>query len=260
VKTSDGAPHLTNYEQYWDSPESVAEYAAAPFLIRGERLALAAVAGGLAGRQVLDLACGGGRTTYFLHKMGARVIGVDIAENLIIAARKDFPEIDFRVGDAESLQFEADSFDMVLFSFNSLDCLFPKEKRMNSLREIHRVLRPGGSFVFSHHNFGAFFCGWYKFMRPRKLRYRLTHILNGNAFKPESYLPELGLPQMNMYFAWPKQVIADLARMGFEVVHIFPNDPVLWLLQRALHTDRLTRLADPFPYYVCRKATPGVTR
>ena len=253
----------TNYEGYWDSAEAVAEYSAAPFLLRGERLALAAcLAGGLAGRPVLDLACGAGRTTFFLQQMGAKIIAVDIAENLILAARRDFPGIDFRVGDAESLEFDDNSFDAVLFSFNSLDCLYPKEKRRNSIHEIWRVLRPNGSFVFSHHNLAALFCGWYRFLRPAKLRYRLTHILNGDAFKPECYLPELGLPQMKMYFAWPKQVIADLTQSGFELVHIFPNDPVLWFLQRLLHTDRLTRLAEPWPYYVWRKiaASSGTSR
>jgi SAM-dependent methyltransferase len=243
-----------NYEAYWDSPESLAEYSAKPFLNRGERLALAAcVEGGLVGREVLDLACGAGRTTYFLQQMGAKIVAVDIAENLILAARKSFPGIDFRVGDAEFLEFADHSFDAVLFSFNSMDCLYPKDKRINSLREIWRVLRPDGSFIFSHHNLAALFCGWYRFLRPSKLHYRLTHILNGNAFKSDCYLPEFGLPQMNMYFAWPRQVIDDLKWAGFEVVHIFPNDPLLWLLQRSLRTDWFTRLADPWPYYVCRK-------
>jgi SAM-dependent methyltransferase len=245
----------TNYETYWDSPESVSEYSAAPYLHRGERLALAAcLEGGLAGRQVLDLACGAGRTTYFLQQMGAQVIGVDIAENLIRAARKDFPGIDFRVGDAESLEeFEDHSFDAVQFSWNSLDVLYPKEKRLNSLHEIWRVLRPNGAFVFSHHNLAALFCGWYRTLRPAKLHYRLTHILNGNALKSECYLPEFCVPGMKTYFAWPKQVIADLRHVGFEPAHIFPNDPVLWFLQRLLRTERLTRLADPWPFYVCHK-------
>jgi SAM-dependent methyltransferase len=261
MNTNGDVKRSTNHEAYWDSPESIAEYSAAPFLLRGERLALAACfEGGFAGRPVLDLACGAGRTTYFLQQMGAEVIAVDIAENLIRAARRNFPGIDFRVGDAEFLEFADNSFDAVLFSYNSLDCLYPKEKRLNSLREVWRVLRPNGSFVFSHHNLGALFCGWYRFLRPAKLHYRLTHILNGNAFRPECYLPELGLPEMNMYFAWPRQVIADLMHSGFVTLHIFPNDAILWFLQRSLGTNRLTRLAEPWPYYVCRKLAASTAR
>lgn len=243
----------SNFEQYWDSAESVSLYGAAPFLFQGEQLAFAAIAGDISGHSVLDLACGAGRTTHFLHRMGARVIGVDIAANLIEAARRQFPGIDFRVGDATALSFPDESFDVVLVSFNSFDCLYPKEMRLQSLREVWRVLRPNGRLVFSHHNSAALFFGWYRFLRPAKLAYRLRHILNGDAFRRECYLPEFNVPGMKTYFAWPRQVVADLGKAGFEPVAVFPNDPLLGKLQKRLHTDQLTRLAEPWPYHVCQK-------
>jgi SAM-dependent methyltransferase len=247
----------TNCEDYWDKPESVAKYSAEPFLYRGERSALSSCfPDGLEGRRVLDLACGAGRTTYFLHKMGADVVGVDISQNLIHAAREHFPDIDFRRGDAEFLDFADASFDVVLFSYNSLDYLYPKEKRINSIREIWRVLSPDGRFIFSHHNFGALFFGWYKTMRPAKLLYRAKHIFNGNAFRKECFLPEYEFPDMKTYYAWSQQVTADLQELGFELIHVYANDPVLVALQRTLRTTWFTKLADPWPYYIFRKPSP----
>src|SRR5437879_4706603 len=116
----------SNSEHYWDSDQSLSLYDAPPFLFRGEQLAFAAIAGNITGHSVLDLACGAGRTTHYLHQMGANVIGVDIAANLLEAARRRFPDIDFRLGDATALSFPDESFDVVLVSFNSFDCLYPK--------------------------------------------------------------------------------------------------------------------------------------
>jgi len=247
---------MANLEEFWDSPQSVARYAAAPFLFKGEELALpASRSKGLRGAHVLDLACGAGRTTCFLYQMGAHVVGVDISQNLIAAARKNFPGIDFRVGDATALEFDDDSFDLVLVSFNSLDCLYPKQARLQCLKEIRRVLRPQGALVFSHHNLAALIFGWYRSMRPSKLAYRLRHILSGEAFRAECFLPEMEIPGMSTYYAWPHHVIEDLRSVGFETLHTFPNDPVLDYAQRRFHVEWLTRLADPWPYYVCRRVS-----
>lgn len=242
---------LTNNEDFWESPEAVAFYSAEPFLFRGERLAFASCfPDGFVGRRVLDLGCGAGRTTHFLHEMGADVVGVDISRNLIRSARQRAPHIDFRIGDAESLDFDDASFDAVLFSFNGLDCLYPKDRRLKSIREVWRVLRPDGRFIFSHHNLAAFFFGWYKSSRPKKVRFRANHIINRNAFKNECYLRSLDAGGLMFYYAWPKQVIADVGELGFKLMHIYPNSLLLVVLQHSLRTNWFTKLADPWPYYV----------
>ncbi len=242
-----------NSEQYWDSAESVQIYAAAPFLFHGEQLAFAEIAEHIRGRAVLDLACGGGRTTYFLKEMGAQVIGVDLARNLIEAARRQYPTIDFRVGNAAALEFSDESFDVVLISFNSLDCLYPKALRLEALQEVRRVLRPGGYLIFSHHNSAALLFGYYRFLRPSKVAYRLRRIVSGEAFRADAYLPEMTIPGMKMYYAWPKRVIADVAAAGFDSCAVFPNAPHLAKLQTLLHSDALTRLLDPWPYHLFQK-------
>lgn len=238
--------------KFWNSPEAVKIYSADPYLFRGESLAFEeCFSDGFKDKKVLDLGCGAGRTTHFLYEMGADVVGVDISENLILAARKNASHLDFREGNAESLDFDNASFDMVLFSFNGLDYLYPKDNRLKAIGEVLRVLRSEGRFVFSHHNSSALLFGWYKNLHPKKLRYRANQIVNGNIFKAECYLYDvveaLGV---RTYYAWPNKVITDTCKCGFELVNILPNDPLLHFVQRNLKTNWFTRLADPWPYYV----------
>lgn len=109
------------------------------------------------GARVLDVGCGAGRTTRPLHERGFDVVGIDLSEEMIRTARTLFPGIDFRVGDATDLSFPADRFEYVLFSHNGLDYIHPERKRLQALSELHRVLVPGGTLVFSTHN------TWYRF-------------------------------------------------------------------------------------------------
>lgn len=103
--------------------------------------------------KILDLGCGGGRTTVVLHNLGFDITGLDIAENLIERLHSSYPDIKAVVGDAAQLPFDNSTFDIVLFSHNSLDCLYPKSQRAKALEEISRVLKPQGFFIFSSHVF-----------------------------------------------------------------------------------------------------------
>jgi ubiquinone/menaquinone biosynthesis C-methylase UbiE len=102
--------------------------------------------------KALDLGCGAGRTTLPLSEMGYDVIGMDVSEQMIEKAKSRFPSLDFRIGDACDLKFPDKSFDYVLFSFNGIDYIYPEEKRTKALKEINRVLKDDGIFIFSTHN------------------------------------------------------------------------------------------------------------
>lgn len=240
---------------YWQSPRAVEKYAAPPFLFRGERAAIAAasVPDGLAGRSVLDLGCGGGRTTGFLALLGAEVSGIDISQNLIQAARRGYPAIPFCVGDAQALPYDHDRFDVVLFARNGLDYLHPKSSRVQGIEEMRRVLRPRGKLIVSHHNQAGLMFAWYKSMRPRKLRRRISNIINGNVFKRECYIIEQDSGGVETYYTWPSVFIEEMNQMGFDYEHIFSNTVSLGLIQRISGTSWLTKLADPWPYYVLAK-------
>lgn len=107
------------------------------------------------GADVLDLGCGTGRTTLPLVDRGCRVVAGDIAMPMLVRARALRPELDWRLLDATRLELADRSFDIVFFSFNGIDGIFPRQERHRCLREMARVVRPGGLVIFSAHNLVA---------------------------------------------------------------------------------------------------------
>ena len=194
------------------------------------------------GASVLDLGCGTGRTTTVLEQMGYDVVGVDLTESLVQRAQTLFPNVEFMTGNATALPFENSTFEAVLFSYYGLDYIIPEENRYRALREIHRVLRPNGTFVFNSHNWWSvyvvrsldvegvrdFLAFWLHNIRKRRLFSRCksdTMVRSG---------------PVETYYIRPTAQRQQLRNCGFEVVDtIRPNG----VLRRRLH----------HPYYVARK-------
>jgi SAM-dependent methyltransferase len=102
---------------------------------------------------VLDLGVGGGRTTPYLSSENRQYVGVDYSGAMTDVCCKKFPELVFHTLDASDLSFfEANKFDVVVFSFNGIDHLYPDAQRAKCLKEVNRILKKGGIFIFSVHN------------------------------------------------------------------------------------------------------------
>ena len=104
------------------------------------------------GLKVLDLGCGDGTTALPQAKLGADVLGVDIARNLVEAGNKraqkhGLTNLKFQEGDASNLEQVPDkSFDVVVSIFGAMFAPKPFEVA----KEMVRVTRPGGRIVMGN--------------------------------------------------------------------------------------------------------------
>lgn len=99
--------------------------------------------------RTLDIGCGTGRTTKPLSKMNFDVVGIDYSESMIGIAKTLNPNINFETADVLDLPFENNSFKNIIFSFNGLMLVGDYKKRLIATKEIKRVLKPNGIFIFS---------------------------------------------------------------------------------------------------------------
>ncbi|MBO9202659.1 MULTISPECIES: class I SAM-dependent methyltransferase [Niastella] len=120
--------------------------------MRESGTALVAKLGIKPGMDVLDLGCGDGTTALPAARLGAKVLGVDIARNLVAAANKRIKEegltnITVQEGDATNLQdIPNDSFDLVETIFGAMFAPKPHDVA----KEMVRVLRKGGRIVMGN--------------------------------------------------------------------------------------------------------------
>ncbi len=99
------------------------------------------------GKTVLEIGCGQGRGTELIRRYfePAKLYAIDLDENMIARAKRrvDDDNVSFSVADVAHLPFVEGSFDAV-FDFGILHHI-PNWRE--ALREINRVLKPGGSFI-----------------------------------------------------------------------------------------------------------------
>jgi len=120
--------------------------------MRGSGEALVNSLGVRRGVKVLDLGCGDGTTALPEARLGADVLGVDIARNLVEAARQraaaeGLSNCRFEEGDATNLEGLADkSFDLVVSIFGAMFAPRP----FDVAKEMVRVTKPGGRIVMGN--------------------------------------------------------------------------------------------------------------
>jgi SAM-dependent methyltransferase len=103
-----------------------------------------------AGTSLLDVACGSGQLALIAARRGARVTGIDIAANSILAARgraaSEGLDVRFDEGDAESLPYADASFDVVASIYGAM--FAPRPELVAA--ELLRVCRPGGTIAMGN--------------------------------------------------------------------------------------------------------------
>jgi len=102
--------------------------------------------------RVLDLGCGDGTTAIPLARLGAEVVGIDIARNLVDAGNRRAAEaglslLRFKEGDACNMEgVPEDSFDLTLSVFGAMFA----PKPFDVAKEMVRVTKPGGRIVMAN--------------------------------------------------------------------------------------------------------------
>jgi malonyl-CoA O-methyltransferase len=141
-------------------------------LMQAEELAVHSLLapGELTDRRALDLACGAGRYLYWLEEAGAAfAVGLDFSSAML--ARAGGPLRRLAQADLQALPLAAGSFDIVVcgLAVGHLPGLAP------ALREMARVLRPGGVAVYSDfHPYGDLL-GWKRTFRAGEREYAVRH-------------------------------------------------------------------------------------
>ncbi|HEY4493135.1 MAG TPA: class I SAM-dependent methyltransferase [Candidatus Paceibacterota bacterium] len=212
----------------FDSQESVTAYSS-DYLRESESYVIDKYA--LPDKRVLDLGCGTGRTTVYIHKNGAEVVGIDPAEGMIKKGTELHPELagKLRVGDARKLDFPDNYFDLVFFSFNGLDNLFPISERELAVQEIKRVLKSGGVFAYSSHNSLAL---------PHTKHGLLDLFKNIHRFRIGPHYRNInqGFGKLTQYYSNVWNESNWIKKEGFELVNIIGG-----------------ALSERFPMYICKK-------
>ncbi|MDE2897212.1 MAG: class I SAM-dependent methyltransferase [Chloroflexota bacterium] len=142
----------------WEDPDHVRDYVAAVTTVglwKSERLLIDRYLP--RDGSILDVGCGAGRTTFGMYGAGyRRITGYDLSAAMIAAARRLAAErsqlIRFDVGDAAAMPYDDASFAGALFSAQGFMCIPGRERRLQALREVRRVLRPGAHFIFTTHD------------------------------------------------------------------------------------------------------------
>lgn len=99
---------------------------------------------------ILDLGCGPGLYAEIMSERGHKVTGVDFSRNSIEYARKEAlkKNLDIEYVNQNYLELcEENKYDLVMMVFTDFGVLLPQERK-TLLQNIHRALKPGGTFIF----------------------------------------------------------------------------------------------------------------
>ena len=176
------------------------------------------------GKKVLVLGCGDGAEAFFLAKIGAEVVGIDISDVSIEKANKSVKasglskKVGFLVMDAENLSFPDSSFDFVTAS-GMLHHTDFKE----TISEMARVLKPGGqAFCIEPLAYNPVFQLYRKLTPHLRTQWEAEHILSKKELKEASnYFGKIEKRFFHLF---------TLASVPFRNTLIFR--PLLWILER----------------------------
>ena len=214
--------------------------------------------------KTVEAGTAGGRIVLEMQKLGfTSLYGFDYVPEFIEQAkqRDTTNSISFTVGDATSLNYDDGFFDQIVYIQQIICCIEDDLGRLNALKEAYRILRKGGTALFSFLNFD------YRLRKPAYLPYLMyLRILRGigNSQWSLQYIPRLKLGgKLNLnalldrqpYMYWYKldEAYQSLKAANFEIVGVASD---LQLRQGKIHPSLETLRQEPIQgmlYFICQK-------
>lgn len=253
----------------YESPSIVALYGRPDPLQKPERTLLTQLEPTIGDMAMLDIGVGGGRTSRYFAPLANSYLGIDYSLAMIEQCRSALPQFEFQVGDVRNLDFAADAtYDFVLFSYNGIDHLDADQRKL-ALREMHRVLRPGGLMAFSSHNtnFLPEIVRRFRFRIHADLRETLRSLKWATIFWAKNRLLQYRLPlpvarvhdgthsfkSSALYYVRPDVGADELRRLGMVDISCAGNESDEFI---PADDPRLPACQHPWIYYVARKPRP----
>jgi SAM-dependent methyltransferase len=143
-----------------------------------------------------DMGCGPGHVARYLHSQGLPVCGVDLSPGMIEQARRLNPEIEFKTGNMMSLEIEDEHWGGIAVFYSIIH--IPREEVVRSLRELKRVLRPGGTLLLAFH-----------------IGQEVVHL---DEFWGEAV-------SLDFFFFQPDEMVDYLEAAGFEIEEVIERPP-----------------------------------
>ena len=245
--------------EVFNHPSVVDHYAAAGWLQRCEEYCFENYV--KSGDAILDLGVGGGRTTPHLLTKASRYVGADYSQSMVEVCRQKFPALEFYCEDASDLKlFEDASFDVVVFSFNGIDYIRTIEARARCMREVNRILRPDGRFIFSSHNAKGV-CVWPNLRDASavQIAWRIVRsigrsvILGSRLLGREPFRTGMGYIHDPVHgglvtlVSTPERIAAEASVAGLRIVEVVDG----------LYPETVSQYFTPWYYYVLAKRGIG---
>ncbi len=174
------------------SKKEIARFYSEESLQKTEEVILDSIKPKILNKKILEIGVGGGKTIEHLTKISKDYTGIDYSYEMVKTCKQRYPDANVINLDArDMLIFASNEFDFILCAFNGMDYVIHND-RLKILREVFRVLKKGGYFMFSTHNKNST-----AFKRYISI---LSPFFTNNPFKTFTYNPSiLSMRLLNLF-------------------------------------------------------------
>lgn len=170
---------------------------------------------------ILDIGCGAGRVSFGLYDNGYNnVTGIDMCNEMVMVASNIAEQkkcnIKFKTCDASCMPFKDEEFDSAIFSFNGLVLIPKRENRYTVVKEINRVLKQNGVFIFTTDD--RRIDKQYRYLWKKELSKWKDSIQDKRTIDFGDWVFDTKDGEIYFYFPNKEEVVEMLNKCGFKVL------------------------------------------